>query len=371
MSGKKLKRITIKIGTKVLTDKRNRIDRKVIKGLADQISDLMDRKIEVIVVSSGAIGAGLGLLDLQKKGRSLSELQAIASVGQNHLMDIYNEYFNKRGYMAGQILLTQEDFNDRRRFLNIRYTLNTLLKYKAVPVVNENDSVSTEEIKCGDNDRLSGLVSDLADSDMLIILTDVEGLYDKDSKLIRRVKGITEAMEGLKDLCRGKGSDESTGGMTTKLEAAKNASKAGIECVIAHGRRKNAIADIIDGSQIGTRFEASAKTMKARKRWIAFSIRSKGAVKVDEGAETALVKGKKSLLPGGVTKVRGRFNEGDVVDVLSHNGRVIARGLTNYSSGEIEKIKGRKTGEIEGVLGHKDYDEVIHRDNLVITGEGK
>jgi glutamate 5-kinase len=371
MSRRKLKRITIKIGTKVLTDKQNRIDRVVIKSLADQIAGLMDQKIEVVIVSSGAIGAGLGLLSLQKKGKSLSELQAIASVGQNHLMDIYNEYFNKRGYMAGQILLTQEDFNDRRRFLNIRYTLNTLLKYKAIPVINENDSVSTEEIKCGDNDRLSSLVADLADSDMLVMLTDVEGLYDRDLKLIRRIQGIAESIGSLRGFCRGKGCDESTGGMMTKLEAARNASKAGIECVIAHGRRKNVIMDIVSGKEIGTRFEASRMTMKARKRWIAFSIKSKGAVKVDKGAENALVGGNKSLLPGGVTGVQGKFSGGDVVDVLTHDGRVIARGMTNYSSEEIEKIKGQKTGRIEGILGHKDYDEVIHRDNLVITGEDK
>ena len=335
------------------------------------MADLMDRRMECVVVSSGAIGAGLGLLSLQKKGRSLSELQAAASVGQNHLMDIYNKYLNERGYKAGQILLTQEDFNDRRRFLNIRYTLNTLLKYRVVPIVNENDSVSTDEIKCGDNDRLSGLVADLADSDMLVMLTDVEGLYGRDSKLIRHVEGIARKIGSLRGFCMGKGSDESTGGMMTKLEAAKNASKGGIECVIARGRRKDVITDIIAGRDIGTRFEASGTTMKARKRWIAFSIKSRGAVKVDRGAENALVDGNKSLLPGGVTAVRGKFGEGDVVDILAHGDRVIARGLTNYSSEEIEKIKGRKTGHIESVLGYKDYDEVIHRDNLVILGEDK
>ncbi|MEA3488830.1 MAG: glutamate 5-kinase [Candidatus Omnitrophota bacterium] len=363
MSKRRSKRITVKIGTKVLTDIRNRIDRKVIKILAGQIADLMDRRIEVVVVSSGAIGAGLGLFDLKKRGRSLSELQAIASVGQNHLMDIYNEYLNKRGYIAGQILLTQEDFNDRRRFLNIKYTLNALFGYKAVPIINENDSVSTEEIKCGDNDRLSCLVADLADSDMLVILTDVEGLYDEGGRLIKRVEEVSGK---IMSLCRGKGYEESTGGMFTKLEAVRNATRSGIQSVIARGTRKNVLGEIVDGTEVGTRFDAQERTLKARKRWIAFSLKPKGKIIIDEGAEKALVTGNKSLLPGGVTGVNGKFSDGDVVDIVSAGRKVIARGLSNYSSEEIGKIKGKKSGMIEIELGYKDYDEVVHRDNLVI-----
>ena len=364
MSKKKLKRITIKIGTRVLTERDNKIDRKVISNLSDQIASPMDRGIEVVVVSSGAIGAGLGLLGLKKKGRSLSELQAIASVGQNHLMDIYNECLKKRGYIAGQILLTQEDFNDRRRFLNIRYTLNTLLKYKAVPVVNENDSVSTEEIKCGDNDRLSSLVADLADSDMLIVLTDVDGLYNEKGKVVKLVKTVTG---NVKSLCKGKGCEESTGGMLTKLESVKNATHAGVECVIANGKKKNVILDVVEGKGIGTTFEAREVSLKARKRWIAFGIKAKGSIIVDDGARLALVEKNKSLLPSGVTGVQGRFQEGSVVEVSTKNKKVIARGLSNYSSDEIVKIKGKKTDEIEKELGYKDYDEVIHRDNLVVV----
>ncbi|MFH1552826.1 MAG: glutamate 5-kinase [Candidatus Omnitrophota bacterium] len=366
MSKRKLKRITVKIGTRVLTDKTNRIDRKVIKNLADQISELLDNRIEVVVVSSGAIGAGLGLWDLEKKGKSLSALQAIASVGQTHLMDIYNEYFNKRGYIAGQILLTQEDFSDRKRFLNIRYTLNTLLKYKAVPVINENDSVSTEEIKCGDNDRLSSLVADLADSDMLIILTDVEGLYDGEGRLIEHVEAVTG---DIKSLCRGKGCAESAGGMITKLEAVQNATRAGIQSVIARGRRKNVILDIAGGKKIGTAFDAHSKPMKARKRWIAFSLKPKGSIIIDEGAEKALINRNKSLLPSGILDVSGRFSGGDIVNVTTADKRIVARGLSNYSSAEIAKIKGKKSDRIETELGHKDYDEAIHRDNLVVVEE--
>ncbi|NQT33144.1 MAG: glutamate 5-kinase [Candidatus Omnitrophica bacterium] len=364
MSEKKKKRITIKVGTRVLTDKSNRIDQRIIKSLADQVSDLMDDGIEVIIVTSGAIGAGLGLLTLQKKGRSLSEMQAIASIGQNHLMDIYNRYFNKRGYNTGQILLTQEDFSNRRRFLNIRYTLNTLLKYRAVPIINENDSVSTEEIKCGDNDRLSSLVADLADSDMLIILTDVEGLLDSEGRVIPVVESVTGS---IKSFCRGKGCEESTGGMTTKLEAVKNATQAGVQSVIASGRKNNIIVDIVRGKKTGTSFRAQKKTLKARKRWIAFGSKTKGSIVVDTGAETALVVKKKSLLPSGVVGVKGKFTDGDVVDILGEGKKgIIAKGLSNYSSEEIEAIKGKKSSEIESELGYKDYDEVVHRDNLVI-----
>lgn len=363
MSEKKLKRITVKIGTRVLTDNRNRIDKKVIKSLVDQVADLMDRGLEVIIVTSGAIGAGLGILNIDKKKASLSELQATASVGQNHLMDIYSGYFTKRGYVAGQILLTQDDLNDRRRFLNIRYTLNALVKHKAVPIINENDSVSTDEIKCGDNDRLSGLVSDLADSDLLVILTDVEGLYDDEGKVVDKVKAITG---DVKALCKGKGCEVSTGGMITKLEAAKNTTHAGIQTVIARGRRKNVLIEIVDGKNIGTRFDAQERPLKARKRWIAFSIKSRGSMIIDKGAEKAVIQGNKSLLPSGITGCSGNFKDGDVVDIMSQSKKIIARGLSNYSSGEVEKIKGMKSDRIESLLGYKDYDEVIHRDNLVI-----
>ena len=366
MQKKNLKRIVVKVGTRVLTDKNNRIDRKVIKSLADQISLLRDKGLEVIVVSSGAIGAGLGILGLKKKPKSLSELQAIASVGQNHLMDMYNDYLNKKGYVAGQILLTQEDFNDRRRFLNIRYTLNTLLKYKAVPIINENDSVSTEEIKTGDNDRLSSLVADLANADMLIVLTDVEGLNNADGKLVKEVDQITGS---VKSWCRGKGCEESTGGMLTKLDAVKNATHSGILGVIARGKRKNVILDIIKGLDVGTRFNAQKKSLKARKRWIAFTKKSKGSIIVDNGAAKALSEKNKSLLPGGITGIKGKFSDGDVVEIVDLSKSIIARGVTNYSSDEILKLKGKKSSQIEAELGYKDYDEVVHRDNLAVISD--
>ncbi|MCK5450842.1 MAG: glutamate 5-kinase [Candidatus Omnitrophica bacterium] len=364
MLEKKRKRITLKIGTRVLTDDQNRIDREMIANIADQVADVRGSGVEVVLVSSGAVGSGLGILGLDKKNISLSEMQAAASIGQSHLMNIYNEFLTKRGYVAGQMLLTQEDFSDRRRFLNIKYTLNTLLKHKAVPIVNENDSVSTNEIKCGDNDRLSGLVADLADSDMLVILTDVDGLYDEENRVIGCVGDITG---DIRALCKGKGCFESTGGMITKLEAVKNATHAGIECVIAGGKNKNVFADIVKGKSIGTKFNARQRTVKARKRWIAFSLKAKGSIVIDEGAEKAIVEKKKSLLPSGIIKVDGTFSDGDVVEVISKERSVIARGLSNYSAVEISKIMGKKSAEIEKELGYKDYDEVVHRDNLVVV----
>jgi glutamate 5-kinase len=322
--------------------------------------------VEVVIVSSGAIGAGLGLLSIPKRPKALSELQAIASVGQSHLMDIYNEYLGKNGYIAGQILLTQEDFNARDRFLNIRHTLNTLIRYKAVPIINENDSVSTEEIKCGDNDRISSLVADLSDSDMLIILTDVEGLYDKEGKVINYVEAVTD---DIRSLCGGRGSNVSTGGMITKMGAVTAATLSGIECVIASGRRKNVVTDIVEGKEIGTRFKASGKKIAARKRWIAFGVKPMGQIFVDHGAEKALMKGDKSLLPSGVTGAKGKFSGGDLVDIVSKDMRIVARGLVNYGAGELEKIKGLKTDQIEKVLGYKYCDEVVNKDNLVVMGE--
>lgn len=323
----------------------------------------MDAGIEVIVVTSGAIGSGLGLLGLERRGLSLSELQAIASIGQNHLMDIYNGFLNKRGYRAGQILLTQEDLNDRKRFLNIRYTLNTLFQYKAIPVINENDSVSTEEIKCGDNDRLSGMVADLAASDMLIILSDVDGLLDLEGNVVNEVSGVDG---DIAKLCKGKGCEESTGGMATKLDSIKNAARAGVVCFIANGREKNILERIVRSQDVGTRFMPSAKPLNARKRWIAYTKKPKGKVIVDKGAEKALTGGKRSLLPGGVLSAEGVFAQGDVVDIVNETGRVFAKGLSNYSTAELLRIKGKRSAQIEELLGYKDYDEVVHRDNMVM-----
>ncbi len=359
-----MKRVTVKIGTRVLSGADNKLDKKVIKHIADQVAELMARDIQVVIVTSGAIGAGLGILEEDKKNKSLAQLQAIASLGQNYLMDIYNHYFIKKDLYAGQILLTQDDFNDRKRYLNIKYTLEALFERGAVPIINENDSVSTEEIKCGDNDRLSFLVSDLIGSDVLIILTDVDGLFDDKGHLVRAVENIDDE---ILSYCKKKECDVSTGGMIAKLGAVKDAVTSGIRCYIAAGKKRNVITHIMNGKKTGTEFMPLANSVNARKRWIGYTKKSSGAIIVDDGASYALIENKKSLLPSGIVDVKGKFSQGDVVSIENQGSKVIAKGISNYSSDEAVKIKGQKSSKIESILGYKDYDEFIHRDNLVIV----
>ena len=376
------KTIVIKIGTKVIASSgktldpsakaqgqsrankvRRGIDKDRLKAIVGQVADLLDRGLSVIIVTSGAIGAGMGLLGLKKRPVKLQELQTTASIGQSSLMQQYSHYFKERGYLVGQILLTQEDFNDRVRYLNIKYTLQTLLSHKAVPVINENDTVSTEEIKCGDNDRLSNLVSDLCHADILILLSDVDGLLDEKGNVIDFVDDIDSKV--LK-LAKSSECELGTGGMCSKLEAIRAATASGIECVLANGKAKNVIMDIVDGKKIGTRFGSSGAKLIARKRWIAFSSKPKGAIIVDSGAKTALLDKNKSLLASGIVEIDGNFVSGDVIKVVDKNFVEFARGLTNYSSSELLKIKGLKTSQIKDALGERREDEVIHKDNLVI-----
>ena len=324
---------------------------------------MLDKDIRVIVVTSGAIGAGMGLLGLKKRPVKLEELQATASIGQSHLMQLYSGYFKERGYHVGQILLTQEDFNDRKRYLNIKYTIQTLLSHKTVPIINENDTISTEEIKCGDNDRLSSLVSDLCRANLLILLSDVNGLMDEKCCVISEVREIDQRISRL---TRSSRCELGTGGMASKLDAIGKATSSGIECVIANGRARNAITDIVAGKSVGTRFHASASGLLARKRWIAFFSKAKGSIVVDAGAKEALSARFKSLLASGIVEVHGDFASGDVVKVTDKSHREFARGLTGYSSSEIFKIKGLKTADIKAALGYKGADEVIHKDDLVI-----
>ncbi|MFC1576551.1 glutamate 5-kinase [Candidatus Omnitrophota bacterium] len=359
----KYKKVVIKIGTSVLAKTGGTIDKSVIDSIVSGVSGLLDKGIRVVLVSSGAIGAGAGVLKLKALPESLSDLQAIASVGQNELMHLYSEAFKRRDHIIGQILLTQEDFNDRRRYLNIKYTIDTLLDKKIVPIVNENDTVSTEEIKCGDNDRLSSLVADLGGADLLMILSDVDGLYDREGKVITVVEDVSD------DITKIAGKKTSTltkGGMATKLEAASRVMHSGIDCVIGNGRKENIIESLMDREGIHTYFKAKPVKEKAKKRWIAYSSKVKGKIVVDDGAKKALAKGNKSLLSSGITGKEGGFKAGDVVGIVDSKRKEFARGLTNYSSNEVERIKGRKTSEIESVLGYKDHDEVVHRDNLVL-----
>lgn len=354
--------IVIKIGTKVMASSGKTFDDR-LKGIVNNIADVLDREMKVVIVTSGAIGAGMGLLGLKKRPVKLRELQAAASIGQSAIMQLYSHYFKERGYLVGQFLLTQEDFNDRTRYLNIKYTAQTLLHHKAVPIINENDTVSTEEIKCGDNDRLSTLVSDLCHADLLIILTDVDGLINENGNVIDFVDDINSKVLRLAKSIE---CELGTGGMYSKLEAIKRATASGIECVIANGKAKNVIIDIVNGEKVGTRFGSRGAKLIARKRWIAFSSKPKGAIIVDNGAKDALSNKNKSLLASGIVEVDGDFVIGDVIKIADKNFKEFARGLANYSSSELLKIKGFKTGRIKSVLGEKREDEVVHKDNLVI-----
>ena len=359
----KYKKIVIKIGTSVLAKTGGGIDKNVISCIASGVSSLLDKGASVIIVSSGAIGAGMGILKLKHVPTSLSDLQAIASIGQNELMRLYSEAFKKRKHLVGQILLTQDDFNDRRRYLNIKYTIDALISKKVIPIVNENDTVSTEEIKCGDNDRLASEVADLCEVDSLIILTDVDGLYGKDGLVLPLVEEISE---DIKKLAGKKCLSFTKGGMETKIEAAGRAVHSGIDCFIANGKSAENILDILESKTKCTFFRAKVKKEKAKKRWIAYSSKIKGKIIVDDGAKKALVANYKSLLATGVTGKEGSFKAGDVVGIADSKKKEFARGLTSYSSKEVDRIKGLKTSEIKSVLGYKDHDEIVHRDNLVV-----
>jgi glutamate 5-kinase len=305
----------------------------------------------------------MGLLGMKKRPSDISELQATASIGQNYLMRLYGECLKSRGYIIGQILLTQEDFNERKRYLNIKHTVEALLAHNAIPIINENDTVATDEIRCGDNDRISSLVSDLCQADKLIILTDVEGLMDEKGSVIRSVDEVTAkiARLGGRSPC-----DLGTGGMATKIEAARYVTAAGIECVVADGGKRDVILNILEGESVGTTFRKKEARFIARKRWIAYSSKSKGTLTVDSGAKEAVSKKDKSLLASGILAVKGSFRAGDVVSIADREGEEFARGLVNYSSDEINRVKGHGTSDFKDILGRKGRDEVIHKDDLVV-----
>ena len=348
---KDYKRIVIKIGSSLLFSSNYKLDYKFFNGVATQIASLVNRGKEIAVVSSGAIASGICKLDLKERPKELYLLQAAAAIGQNELMNKYRKFFKTKLHIA-QILLTWDDFDNRQRYLNAKNTILKLIELGTIPIINENDTVSTEEIKFGDNDRLSALVASLISADLLIILSDVEGLLDKDKKLIRVVDEITPQIKALaypteKKTC--------VGGMITKLEAAKIAVDSGIPCVIANGRKKDIIFSAIKNpSDSGTLFVPKKGYLAARERWIAFSAKPKGKIVVDEGAKNALMN-KKSLLSVGIVAMQGNFDTGDIVSVQDMQGNEFARGKICVSSKQLDKIKGKHY--------HK---EVIHCDNIVI-----
>ncbi len=367
----KAKRIVVKVGTSNLTDRSYRLDPRKVEKLAKEIAELKKQSREIILVTSGAIGAGIGKLDLKQRPRDIKVLQATAAVGQNILMSTYDRYFAKYEQTIAQLLLTHEDFFDRKRYLNLRNTLITLLKSGVIPIINENDTVVVDEIKLGDNDNLSALVASNLDADLLIILTDIDGLYTYDPKrskkaeFISAVEEITPEIERIAS-ARGK---TGVGGMKTKIQAAKVTMKAGIPMVIANGNEENILARIIAGERIGTIFlpvRGAKEKMNDRKHWLRFASPVKGKIKVDEGAKNALITNGRSLLASGVVGVEDEFIAGDPVSIVDAEGVEFAKGITNYSSEEIKKIKGAQSKEIEQILGRKEYEEVVYRGNLVL-----
>jgi len=364
---KNCRRLVIKVGSSTITHASGQINISRLEKLARELADLHNEGREVLLVTSGAVAAGVGRLGHRDYPKTLPLKQALAAVGQGTLLHLYEKFFAEYGKDIAQVLLTKDDFDERLRYLNARNTLTTLLQLSVIPVINENDTVVVEEIKFGDNDTLSALVAEIVDADLLVILTDIDGLYDDDphvnnqAELYRELEEIPNIVEkGL----RGKGNKFSSGGMYTKLLAARTAMASGIPMVVANGREPGTVRGIIDGQRIGTLFKPKEGRMQARKRWIAFGSQTHGAVSVDSGAVDALVKKGKSLLPSGVVEVEGDFERGNVVSIRTVEGREIGRGMVNYSADEIRAIRGRKTTEIARILGSKDYDEVIHRNNL-------
>ncbi len=366
----KPRRIVIKVGSAVLTDSGQGLDHGRIERLVSDMASIMSRGVEIILVSSGAIAAGLAKLGLKKtKNMPLSLKQASAAIGQSGLMWAYEKTFSSHGLKVAQVLLTREDLSNRTRFLNARNTIQTLLDYGVIPIINENDTVSVDEIKFGDNDNLSGMVVHLADAALLIILSDIDGLYTADPKmdpsatLIPLVEKITAEVE------RGAGDAHTTtgtGGMRSKLLTAKKVAAYGVPMVIVNGKRAGILQRLFEGEEVGTLFLPRQERQESRKHWIAYTVSTKGRIVIDDGGREALVNKGKSLLPGGIIKVEGNFKIGDCVTCVDRHGNAFARGLVKYSSSDLERIQGLKTAQIASVLGHKDYDEVIHRDDLVI-----
>jgi len=364
----KARRVVIKVGSGLIASPGAGLDQTRIAALADELAELVSEQKEIALVSSGAIAAGVARLGLSRP-RSIPEKQAAAAAGQSALMWHYEQAFARHGVKVAQVLLTQEDISHRSRYLNARNTLLALLRFRVLPIVNENDTVAVEEIKVGDNDNLSALVAHLIDADLLVLLTDVDGLYtgdpgrDPGAKRIELVESVTDE---LRQLVWEKAEGLSVGGMLTKIEAAQKATTSGIPMVIASGREPGVLRRLFKGEPVGTYFLPRGDRLAARKRWIAFAVPPQGRLTVDAGARKALMERGRSLLPSGVVSVEGEFQSGEVVALALADGKEFARGLVNYDAAELRRIQGAKTADIEQVLGYKSFDEVIHRDNLVV-----
>jgi len=364
-----VRRLVVKIGSGLITTPRVGVDDKRIDALAADIAAAR-RDREVVLVTSGAIVTGMARLALAERPRTIPEKQAAAAVGQSALMWHYDAAFKRHDITVGQVLLTAQDIGDRTRYLNARNTLRMLLDLSVLPIVNENDTVAVEEIKVGDNDNLSALVASLIDADLLVLLTDVDGLYTADPAVAadaRKIDTVDAVTDDVLRLVWDRQGRVSVGGMATKLEAAQKAAASGIPMVIASGGEEGALTRLLAGEPVGTYFAPKADRLTARKRWIAFAVPPQGRLTVDAGALRALRDEGRSLLPSGVVEVGGDFAAGEVVAVVAQaDGREIGRGLVNFDAADLRKIRGAKTRQIEERLGYRGVDEVIHRDNLVI-----
>lgn len=368
---KSVRRVVIKVGSGVLTA-ADGLNMAVIDELSTAICNIQEKGLEVILVSSGAIASGLKKIGISKRPESVSHQQALAAAGQSRLMMAYEEAFGQHNKKVAQILLTRDDLNHRRRYLNARNTILTLLSWDVIPIINENDTVVVDEIKFGDNDNLSAMVTNLTDAHLLVNLTNIDGLFDKDprtnkdAQLIRVIEKVTRTVKQYAGSIPG---FLGTGGMASKISAANKVALGGVPTIIANGLSLGILKKIFSGDEEGTLFLPQQASLCKRKHWIVFTKSPKGEIVVDRGAESAIVNNGKSLLPSGIIDVRGKFSIGDAVQLINESEAEIAVGMTNYDASDIKRIAGKNTSEIESILGFKYDDEVIHRDNLVLTAQ--
>lgn len=369
---KKIKRIVIKVGTSTLSNCGSNLNVERIEQLVYQMAVLKQNGYEIIFVSSGAVGTGNNVLNI-KKNTSASQKQASAAIGQIILNNLYEELFLKYDIKVGQLLLTKDDITNRDRNLNVRNVINQLLKMNVIPIINENDAISMKDIKIGDNDNLSALIAILSDASLLVLLSDIDGIYtdnpmkNVDAKFLKEIEKVdSKIMSYAKD----KGSDFAQGGMQTKLEAAKKVNAAGIQMIIANGQKDDILLDIVEGNFKGSLFLHKVTSLAAKKKWLLLSSKTDGRIIIDKGASEALIKGTNSLLPIGVLKVDGLFSSGSVVDIVDENGIILGRGLSNYNSNDVDSIKRMKNEEFKK-QDHERYifDTIIHIDNLVLSKE--
>jgi glutamate 5-kinase len=365
------RRAVVKVGSNVLTEDQG-LNLKAIRSISRQICRLIDGGIEIILVSSGAMASGIRKVGLDKRPDEIPKRQAIAAVGQAGLIMEYEKAFARYHKKVAQILLTGDDLNNRKRYLNARNTLCMLLSWQVVPIINENDTVMTEEIQFGDNDNLAAMITLLMDADILVNLTDIDGLYTKDPRTSSDadfIPIVSTIGEDIKKIAGDIPGALGTGGMLSKINAAKKVTAAGIPMIIANGGGPNVLKKLFSGKNVGTFFTPNKKKLKSRKCWIAFTLKPKGIIRIDDGAAEAILAKGKSLLPSGIVGIEGEFSVGAAVEFRNKDNETLGTGLVNYSSTDIRKIMGLKSNQIKNRLGHKPYDDVIHRDNLAVTAE--